>query len=116
MRLSVSESPCHSAATSGAMGLLIRYTGEEEEVVPASKRNGFSAIEFYSLLGCSSVQEVELPEGLTMVFDELGKRRADASKRMNPKATEHLQRAGGSDGDWISGDVVICKDRNFKLF
>jgi hypothetical protein len=96
------------------MATLIRYTGEQDSVLPADKENGFSLAEIYVLLNCDTVQTVMLRDGRIMLIDENAKLKRGAEQRYNDIATVLLARAGGIPGDWITGHALICDYKEFQ--
>lgn len=71
--------------------------GIEERETPAFK-------EFYSLLNCSLVQAIHLPDGKTMWIDEEGKLKPHA---LNVYASMFLLGAGGMPDDYVAGAAII---------
>lgn len=90
------------------MAKLIRPSGTEVDVSPASATRGFTLAELYNLIGCEIVQMVNLADGRTMWMDEEAKIRSGVAF-VNAKATKLLAEAGGIPGDEVIGPVLICE-------
>lgn len=86
------------------MAILITAAGTQLEVKP--KNRVFSLQEFYKHIGCTTVQMIELPNGMQMWMDEEGKFRK--IQHVNDIATMLLRMAGGLNDDYIVGNVLIC--------
>lgn len=87
------------------MANLIHANGDESTVVPNHPSQGFTLAELYRLIGCSTVQAIELSDGRTMWMDEEAKLRD--TWFVNEKATNLLIEAGGVPGDSVLGNVLI---------
>lgn len=96
------------------MATLVRYTGEQDEVLPADKTEGFSLAEIYVLLNCDTIQTIMLRDGRIMLIDENAKFKRGAEQRYNDIATVYLADAGGIPGDWITGHALICNNEEFQ--
>ena len=63
--------------------------------------------EFYSLLNCSLLQAIPLPDGRTMWLDEEGKLKPH---KCNPFASMLLLGAGGPPYDYVAGAAIITDE------
>lgn len=88
------------------MATVILTDSSRVVVSPADPENGFTLAELYALIGCTTIEVVNLADGRMMVADEDGR-----SKRLpvNLVATRLYQEAGGPTGWAIVGNVVICE-------
>jgi hypothetical protein len=87
---------------------LIHANGDESTVVPANPSEGFTLAELYRLIGCSTVQAIELADGCTMWMDEEAKL-FEGLQCVNMQATRLLAEAGGMPGDEVIGNVLITE-------
>lgn len=87
------------------MAALILTDGSEREVTPRDRGCGFTLEELYRLIGCATVQMIELADGRFMWMDEDGKYRTELAR--NDRATKLLHEAGGLRDDFIVGTVLV---------
>lgn len=90
------------------MANLIHANGDESTVVPNHPSQGFTLAELYRLIGCSTVQAIELSDGRTMWMDEEAKL-SEGLQWVNEKATKLLLEAGGIPSDEVIGNVLITE-------
>lgn len=95
------------------MGQIIRTDGSTQVVAPANGKD-YKLEELQKIVG-GFIEIVELTGGKIMVINEEGKFYCQE----NPKATHELRIArlaeyGFSTGDWIAGDVLICKSNEVR--
>jgi hypothetical protein len=88
------------------MGLIIKTNGEEKEILPASKKDGFSAREIQAVVG-GHFEIVYATDGRMILLNEEGK--LDGLAR-NEKATALY----GNPNDYIVGDVIVCNESELK--
>ena len=101
------------------MALLITTDGTKKEIAPADPKKGFTLAEVYALIGCETVQMVELrtEHGTMMLMNDEGKLNdlpvnAEATKLWGKKynlSPEILL----EDGDHIVGNVLLCFSKEF---
>lgn len=87
------------------LATLLEPSGKETQIAPKDAARGFTLQELYSLIHCTTVQEIELADGRSMWMDEEGKFRSILE--INHKATRLLELAGGDPGDFVVGIVLI---------
>ena len=91
------------------MAKLIKDDGSESIVHPANPKDGFTLEELYSLIGCETVQAIELADGTTQMWMDEEAKLHGGIQFVNEKATRLLAEAGGIPGDEVLGTVLLTQ-------
>jgi hypothetical protein len=95
------------------VAILIDADGTEKEVHPRNVKRGFTLEELYLLIGCATVQAIEIgEEGSQIWMDEDGKYRSEPT--LNKRATALLHNAGGALDDFVVGTVLLTMPGEVK--
>jgi len=90
------------------MATLIRASGAQVDVTPRDPIHGFTRLECYALLDCTTIEAIRLPGGRLMIVDEDGKSKAQPI--VNQWATDLT----GCLHPAIVGHALVCQPGEFQ--